>query len=230
MSASLFLYLGQLAYLLTFVSFAVRNVLWLRLVAVAASFVAIAYSLGVPGGPFWIPVLWNALFLLVNCTHLLLNRWRQRSVALDPLENFLSKTALANFPPAEVKSFAKAAGEGKLPAGNHLIRSGTNISHLFCLPKGRADVLTSGRKCAELGPGCFVGEMSLLTRSATRADVIAATELSLLVWPHEEIEKWVNADAARLGLLQTALGAQVVDQLLRQNEQLLEEARERTAV
>ncbi|HEY8279976.1 MAG TPA: cyclic nucleotide-binding domain-containing protein [Bdellovibrionota bacterium] len=216
MSASSLFYIAQIGYLLTLVSYGVRNVAWLRSIAIAASSAAIYYSFVVADEPLWIPILWHALFVLMNGVHLVLSRWRSRDVKLDALEDFLAKTVLMNFPPAEVKSFSSLAGEGELPSGSQMIRAGTSIQHLFCILKGKVDVLAQGKKVAELGPGRFVGEMSLLTRSATRADVVAAADLKLLVWTHENIEKWVNSDASRLGLLQTALGTQVVEELLRQ--------------
>jgi CRP-like cAMP-binding protein len=209
-------YAAQAAYLLTLVSFAMRNVVWLRVFALLSSGAAIYYALHAASEPLWIPILWNCAFVAVNCVHLALSRWRARAVALDPLEEFLAKTVLMNFPPAEVRTFAALGAEGALPTGAQLIRHNTEIKHLFCILKGRVDVMMEGKKVAELGPGRFVGEMSLLTRSRTRADVMVASDLKLLVWTHESIEQWVDGEAARLGYLQTALGTQVVEELLRQ--------------
>lgn len=144
-------------------------------------------------------------------------------VNLDPLESFLHKTVLSNFPPAEIKSFLQVASEAELPAGKQMVGAGKNLKCLFCILKGKVEIFSNGKKTAELGAGYFVGEMSLLTRSVTRADVVAKEDLKLLVWPHEEIEKWVNSDASRFGLLQTSLSTQVVEQLLRQNDELLAE-------
>ncbi|MGZ3658034.1 MAG: cyclic nucleotide-binding domain-containing protein [Bdellovibrionota bacterium] len=209
------IYVAQLAYFLTFASYAVRNVTWLRAGAILAGVAAIYYSIYVTSEPLWIPILWNALFILVNGVHLALGRWRSRDVKLDALEDFLAKTILSNFPPAEVRSFCALASEGELPAGAKVISAGTEIQQLFCIIKGKVDILVKERKVAELGPGRFLGEMSLLTRSPTRADVVVTSDLKALVWTHESIESWVNSDASRLGLLQTAMGTQVVEELLR---------------
>ncbi len=214
-SASLF-YVVQAAYGLTLLSFSMRNIAFLRSLAIASGVLAIYYGFQVGREPLWIPILWNLLFICVNLVHLALSRWRARSVTLGPLEDFLAKTVLMNFPPAEVRSFAALSGEGELAKGAQLIKFNTEISHLFCLLKGSVDILVNEKKVAALGPGRFVGEMSLLTRSRTRADVVAAEDLKLLVWKHEDIEKWVNSDASRLGLLQSALGTQIVEELLRQ--------------
>ena len=214
-------YVAQLAYFLTFVSYAARNVNWLRCGAIVAGVASIYYASTVANEPLWIPILWNAAFIAVNGGHLALSRWRSRNVRLDPLEDFLSKTVLMNFPPAEVRSFTSLASEGELSAGAQLIRAGAEMSQLYCIVKGRVHVLVKERKVAELGPGRFVGEMSLLTRSLARADVVVSENMLALVWPHQSIENWVNGDASRLGLLQSALGTQVVEELLRrQGEEL----------
>lgn len=210
------IYIAQLAYCLTFFSYSMRSMFWLRVGAIVAAFATIYYSFHVASEPLWIPILWNALFILANGLHLTVSKWRSRDVTLDALEDFLAKTVLANFPPAEVRSFAQLASEGALLPGARMIHAGTQIKYLFCILKGKVSVLSQGRKIAELGPGRFVGEMSLLTRSLTRADVDVEQDLKVLVWTHEAIEDWVNGDASRLGLLQTALGTQVVEELLRQ--------------
>lgn len=229
MEQSFFAYLGNIAYFLTFVSYAVRNIALLRVLAILASVVAIYYGAKVAAEPLWIPILWNTLFLLVNVAQLGITRWRMRAVALTPLEEFLSKTVLANFPSAEVKSFTRIAHEETLPAGKQLIRMGTELDRLYCLLHGSVHVLVGGKQIADLHAGSFVGEMSLLTQSKTRADVVSATPLRLIAWPHDEIEKWVDADATRLGLLQTAMGRQVVEALLRQQTPPPGETPERAA-
>lgn len=209
-------YLVQLAYFFTLLSYCFRNMTWLRLSALVASGVAVYYALYVARSPLWTPILWYSLFALVNLGQLLLAAWRKRSVALGPVEKFLHQTALANFPPAEVLSFSRVGRTGRLPKSTQLIEVNTKLSELYCVLQGVAGVSVNQQPVAELGPGCFVGEMSLLTKQPTRADVFANEDLELMIWPYAEIEKWVGAEASRLGLLQTALGTQVVEQLLRQ--------------
>jgi len=216
MGSSYLFYVAQAAYGFTLLSFSMKNMAWLRSLALASSALAIYFAFHASAEPLWIPILWNILFIGANAAHLALSRWRSRDVRLGALEEFLSKTVLTNFPPAEVQSFSSLGAEGSMNAGAQLIHDDTEIKHLFCILKGRVDVLVKGNKVAELGPGRFVGEMSLLTRSRTRADVMVASDLKVLVWKHEDIEKWVDDDASRLGYLQTAMGIQVVEELLRQ--------------
>ena len=132
------------------------------------------------------------------------------------METFLAKTVLENFPSSEVRSFTRIARGDHIPAGQRLIECGTKIEELYCLLSGEADISEKGVHITKFGPGKFLGEMSLLTKSSTRADVVAATDLRVLLWTHDSIDAWVAEDPVRLGLLQTALGRQVVEELLQQ--------------
>jgi CRP-like cAMP-binding protein len=87
---------------------------------------------------------------------------------------------------------------------------------LYCILQGEADISIAGKVIDTFGPGKFIGEISLLTQTLPRADVTAKTSLRLIVWPHDHIEHWVGEDPVRLSFLQTALGRQVVEELLRQ--------------
>ena len=217
------IYFAQLAYFFTFVSFLTRNINWLRMLAILGGILTIAYAGFADRDPMWSPIFWHFSFLMANGANLLLSYWRQRSVSLDSQETFLSKTVLANFPSSEVKSFSAIASETLVPAGKGFIREGTDIEYLFCILQGTADVYCAGKKIAQLTPGMFIGEMSLLTQSKTRADVMANTDLTMLVWPHAKLEKWVDTDSSRLALLQTALGRQIVEELLRQSSKTNQE-------
>jgi hypothetical protein len=214
---SIFPYLGQISYALLLASYCFTQHTWLRSTAIAASVVVIFYSLNITDGPHWIPIFWNLAFLIANGFHLGVTFWRSRQTNLDPLETFLSKTILTNFPSTEVKSFSQCASQGILPQGERLIEVDTEIDALYCVLQGSAQVIDHGKKI-ELGAGRFVGEMSLLTHSKTRADVIAGTELKLLIWQHDAIDAWVGGDSMRLNLLQQALGIQIVEQLLQQKQ------------
>jgi hypothetical protein len=223
MEQSHLFYVAQAAYFLTLLSYSTWKITWFRTLAIFAGCITVFFNFNAAGTPLWIPILWNVLFVGVNGIHLALAVWRRKDVKLDALESFLAKTVLANFSSGEVRSFSALAAEGSLPSRAPMVRANSELRHLFCILQGKVDVLIQGRKVAELGPGRFVGEMSLLTRSVTRADVQAATDLKLLVWTHESIEKWVDTDPSRLGLLQTALGTQVVEELLRQQVHAVEE-------
>jgi hypothetical protein len=222
-------YLAHITYFFLLASYLTRKMSWLRVCAIMASVVTVFYAANVGSEPLWIPIFWNLAFIAVNGSQLAFQHWQGRLGRFTPTEHFLSKTVLQNFPPAEVKSFTEIARPGLLDQGNYLVQEGTELAYLFCLLKGKVDVVAQHRKVTELTAGHFVGEMSLLTQSAARANVVAVTDLELICWDHHAIEAWVNSDATRLGLLQAALGTQVVNQLLQQNSDLMDQQANRNA-
>jgi CRP/FNR family transcriptional regulator, cyclic AMP receptor protein len=109
----------------------------------------------------------------------------------------------------ELAQIAALADELDLPAARDLTREGTGGWEFIVLVQGEADVVRKGRKVNELGPGDFVGEISLVTgrpRTATvrtrgpaRILVLAATGFRTLMHDVPAIQdKVLAAITARL--------------------------------
>ena len=62
-----------------------------------------------------------------------------------------------------------------------LIQEGERGREFFVIVSGEVEVRRKGRKIATLGPGSFVGEMALLSKTPRNATVTAATPLDVLV-------------------------------------------------
>ena len=109
----------------------------------------------------------------------------------------------------ELAQIAALADELDLPSARDLTREGTGGWEFIVLVEGEADVVRKGRKVNELGPGDFVGEISLVTgrpRTATvrtrgpaRILVLAATGFRTLMRDVPAIQdKVLAAITARL--------------------------------
>ncbi len=82
---------------------------------------------------------------------------------------------------AELAQVAGIADEIDLPEGQELTREGERGREFFVLLEGTADVSRRGRKINALGPGDFLGEIALLSRSPRTATVTATSPLDVLV-------------------------------------------------
>jgi CRP-like cAMP-binding protein len=80
----------------------------------------------------------------------------------------------------EVAAIARATKEVHRREGSVLARTGEPGVGFFLLVDGKADVVVNGRKRATLGPGDFFGEISLLDGGPRSADVVAATDVTML--------------------------------------------------
>jgi len=210
-------YLIHISYLLTVSAFLMRNIFWLRMFALSASIVAILYAFNLLSEPLWVPILWHCIFIFINAFQIFLALCKKRKVKLNLTEQFLAKTVLSNFSSAEVKNFVNIANSQSALANTQLIIEGQELKNLYFMMEGSATILSAKEKIAQLTAGYFIGEMSLLTQSAARADVVTDVDCKFLNWSHEKIDQWVGEDAQRLSMLQASLGTQIVEVLMKRS-------------
>jgi CRP-like cAMP-binding protein len=81
----------------------------------------------------------------------------------------------------ELQKIAGIADELDLPEGKVLIREGDRGREFFVIVNGEVEVRRKGRKMTTLGPGDFIGEISLLSKVPRTATVTALTPIDVLV-------------------------------------------------
>ena len=81
---------------------------------------------------------------------------------------------------AERKSIERKAKAVEVPAGTTVVNEGEVGTVFYFINDGIATVTRRGRKVAELGPGQYFGELTLLDRLPRSATVKATTDLDLL--------------------------------------------------
>ena len=81
---------------------------------------------------------------------------------------------------AERRSIERRAEPVSVKTGKTIVEEGEVGTVFYFIVNGRATVSRHGRKVAELGPGQYFGELSLLDRLPRNASVKAATDMTLL--------------------------------------------------
>jgi CRP/FNR family cyclic AMP-dependent transcriptional regulator len=81
---------------------------------------------------------------------------------------------------SELKSIQKKAKPRSVSAGTTIIDEGSVGQTFYFVVSGKAHVLRNGRKAAEIGPGGYFGELSLLDRLPRSATVKASTDMELI--------------------------------------------------
>lgn len=129
----------------------------------------------------------------------------------EPLAAALGRVdLLASLNSAELQALAAGAAERSFAAGATVIRQGDPGTSMFIIEAGRVAVtaaLGAGgpTTLAELGPGEFFGEMSLLTGAARSATVTAIDETRLIVIDKECLRPMVEGRPELAERLGTAL-------------------------
>jgi CRP/FNR family transcriptional regulator, cyclic AMP receptor protein len=78
--------------------------------------------------------------------------------------------------------------EVEVEAGRVLAHQGAHGQEFFVILEGRAKVERDGDQIAEVGPGDFQGEISLLDGGPRTATVTAITPMKILVASHPEFD------------------------------------------
>jgi CRP-like cAMP-binding protein len=78
---------------------------------------------------------------------------------------------------------------GPIKAGKTLTRQGELGLEFFVIREGKAEVSIDGKVVATLGPGDFLGEMSLLDGKPRTATVTCITDIKAFVLSHSEFSQ-----------------------------------------
>ena len=158
--------------ILLLVAYSVRDVLWLRLFAVAAALITIPYFVLQPTA-LWAPLIWTVVFAAINS----LQSWRlfieRRPVKLTPDEEEIRRLAFRDLPPRKVLQVLSLGYWTTLELGQHLIETGKIPDAVSLIVHGKVRVTRGGHVLGELVPGDFLG--SALIFSGIPAEVDAAT-------------------------------------------------------
>lgn len=89
--------------------------------------------------------------------------------------------SLAGHSDRELKKLVPLVDVVALQPGRTLTQQGRYDKEAFVIVDGRADVTIEGELIASLGPGDFVGEISMLIGGPRTATVVATTPMTVLV-------------------------------------------------
>ena len=92
----------------------------------------------------------------------------------------------------ELVQLARLTDDVEVPAGRVLCEEGDNGREFFVLVEGEVEVRRKGRKVATLGPGAFVGEISLVEPTPRTATVTAQTPLRFFVLTPRDFQRMLN--------------------------------------
>lgn len=86
----------------------------------------------------------------------------------------------------DLQRVAKVSDEISIQAGRSIVEQGRTGHEFFLILEGTAVVRRNNRKVAELGPGQYFGELSILDRGPRSASVVATTDMRVLVLGQRE--------------------------------------------
>ncbi len=205
--------LFHLANAIYLVSYAVKEILWLRAITVLAG-IAMLINLGLtePAPPRAL-IAWQLVFFAINFARLLQLIHERRPVRLSPDARRLSTKVFPSLRPRELVRLLDVAEIIDHPPGHHVIRQGEPLAFLAIVLDGTARVQLADARTIELTHGAFIGELSYLTGKPPAADVTAAGQLRVVRWRSDALKTYLAATPDTRTAMQLVLGADLATKL-----------------
>lgn len=120
----------------------------------------------------------------------------------------------------EMAQVLEVAQVRNIEKGVEIIREGSTGEDMYIILKGKVDIIAGGHKVAELKPGNFFGEMSLIDRSPRSATVKTITDCKMLRITRSEFFPLLKREA-RIGLKVFWSFLQNMNKRLRDNDRIV---------
>ncbi len=186
-------YFIHAANVLLVVAYSVRDILWLRLFAVAASLISIPYFVLQPT-MLWAPLSWSVVFAAINS----LQSWRlfieRRPVKLTPEEEDIRRLVFRDLPPRKVLQVLSIGSWITLEVGERLIESGKRPETVSLIVRGKVRVTRDGRVLGELIAGDVVGSALILSGIPAEMDAVVVEPGRAMRWEIGALERYLNAN------------------------------------
>src|SRR5262249_47863156 len=174
-------YFIHAANILLLIAYSVRDVLWLRLFAVAASLIAIPYYVTQPT-VLWAPLAWSVVFASINLFQSWLLFIERRPVKLTAEEEEIRRLALQDLPPRKVLQVLSIGSWTNVQVGEHLIERGKLPDSVSLIVQGKVRISKDGRVLGDLIPGDIVGSALILNGIPSNVDAVTVEPLRAMRW------------------------------------------------
>ena len=182
-------FIGHFSFALTALSFLMRDILFLRVLATASCLLGVAYNYFLPEGPLWLVIFWLSVFTMINVIRIALLFIENRSVNFSDEERELYQTLFRNFSPVEFMKLMNLGHWYKSVEGEILAIENEPLRDVKLIYNGEVAVERQRREIASLRDGTFIGEMSYLQDSRATATVRTKRPTRYVAWPREDLRK-----------------------------------------
>ncbi|GAB5367880.1 hypothetical protein AAMO2058_001269900 [Amorphochlora amoebiformis] len=208
---------GHASFAMLAVSYAVSDMLDLRLYAIASIGSMMVFNFWHPiGFTLWLPFKWNSLFLILNVAWVaqmqsqIKMKWIDKTVDVDEIHRHV-------FPSLHKVDFGRlmrSARSKEFPKGHVLTSEGKKSDMVYLLVRGSAEVRKAGVKLHDVNTSQFVGTLgvhsSLHIEHANETVVVTSASVKVLEWNKDRLVRVVEKSPTIQAAMDAALS---IDQL-----------------
>lgn len=217
---SLDIWLLNSANVLYVFCYGVRDVLWLRILAVAAMLLLLPYFYMFD---MYGCIYWQLVFMAINLFWIILILMERRPPVMTVDQRSLYSTVFKGCCSArDMLRLLNHAEWKDATLGTKLMEKDTEPDQLLLIHNGAATVEVNGQEVAKLGSGDLVGEISFLTQGKTVADVISNGPIKYLSWKRDILEKLFHSKIELKSAIHEVIGRDLVQELVSPHKEIPE--------
>lgn len=207
----------NLSYLMFLVGFALKDILWLRIVIIIAASVDIVGRMWLAPEPLYSDVIWCAFDVVVNGYQLAMILKERRGLLFTEKEKQLHAMAFPQVPWLQFKRLLSIAVWKQVDAQTLLTQQNSDVPSLLLIFQGSAVVEIDGAVVNHIANGNFVGEMSFLSGKPATADVRADAHTELILWDKSQLIDLMKKDEILRLALHTVFSGDLMRKLAKSN-------------
>jgi len=197
-------YFIHAANVLLLLAYSVRDILWLRLLALTSSLVAIPFFALQPT-PMWAPLTWSVVFASIN----LFQSWRllleRRPIKLTTEEKELRRLAFQDLPARKMLQVASVGSWITAKSGERLLEHGKRVDAISLIVRGKVRVTRGDRVLGDLVAGNIVGSALLLSGVPADVDAVVVDPIRAMRWEADTLERYLAANPETRNIMQRHL-------------------------
>ena len=207
-------YFIHAANILLLIAYSVRDVLWLRLFAVAASVIAIPFYLMQPG-VLRAPLAWSVVFAGINLFQSWLLFIERRPVKLTAEEEEIRRLVFQDLPPRKVLQVLSIGSWVTAEVGERLIEQGKLPDTISLITQGTVRVTKDGRMLGHLSTGEIVGSALILNGIPSAVDAVVEEPVRAMRWDIDTLKKYLSANPETRTIMQRHLARDLAGKIAR---------------
>ena len=192
------------ANMLFLIAYMVRDILWLRILTVIATFCLIPYYFTRPE-PMMVPIYWSLVFAALNVYWIVRLLLERAPMKLNADEQRLCELVFRTMSPREMITLLKLATWEHAEIGECFVERHKPSDRLMVIYSGRACAEVDGLRVTELEPGQFIGSIDYVTQETAPADILAIEPTRYVSWPKLELKDFMRRNPELHSALKSTL-------------------------